>query len=447
MIFTLLRVLFIFVLWWALLWFVLPVHWLEGGLFSLVALHVAPPPLAVAAWRLFKRLRVWYALRVGKHAAQKTAAENESQQETAQAAHRETLVRRRVHVECRGVWMALSKMPDWMRKSTYPLIREDAEKIRESESADALAASLEQVFEAAFKQCEATAWLPVRLAHEGMEAERVGRVWKQAAEASGITHLPSLDCQMLPGTGNLTGRVIDLFRDAPTLPAVLVLGMDSPLADAPKDFGAGHVVLALLLCRPGLDALEIGRSDSGEQEADPYMPFWERGSDSVAEAIQWGNIPPTLRRDFLSCCMPVATLHKPVDIAEPDSWRAARALRQLRDLICESFVQAGLRDAPFREEMTDPPGIGWLVHDSPDANRFAALSSAMMDCGCELDSIAEASNTRNECGHVGAAREALMLAVASIRAAQLGKPVLLAGFGKEGGMHIGVSRPSVPQKS
>lgn len=438
MIFTLLRILFIFVLWWTLLWFVLPVHWLEGGPLSLVALHVAPPLLVVAAWGLFKRLRAGLAARAEMLATRKMVAESESQQEAARAARREESIRRRVHVECRGVWMALSKTPDWMRKGAYPFIREEVEKIRESERADALVASLEQVLGAAFRQCEAMAWLPVRLAHDGTEAvDQVGMAWKQAVEASGIAHFPLPDCQSLPGTGYLTDRVIDLFRDAPTLPAVLVVGMDSPLADAPKDFDAGHAVLALLLCRPGLDALEIGRSDSGEQEADPYTPFWERGSSPAAEVPQWGSIPPALRRDFLSCCMPVATLHKPVEIAEPDSWRAAPVVRQLHDLICESFAQAA--SAP--EESTDSPGIGWLVHDSPDANRFAALSSAMMDCGCELDSIAEASNARNECGHVGAAREALMLAVASIRAAQLGKPVLLAGFGKEGGMHIGVSRP------
>jgi hypothetical protein len=453
MFFAVLRVLLVFVLWWALLWFVLPVDWSREGPLSLVFQHVAPPLLVMVMWWLFKRLRVWYALRAEQIAAQRMAAEDEGQQKAAQAAHREGLLARRAHVECRGVWMALSRPPDWMRKGAFPFIREDAERIRESERVDALAASLERVLGAAFRQCEALAWLPVRLAHDGYDgleaADRVVGVWRRAVEASGMTHLPPLDCQVLPGTGNLVERAIDLFRDAPALPAVLVLGMDSPLADAPRDFGAGHAVLALLLCRPGLDALETGQPDSGMQEADPYTPFWERASDPVAEVIQWGNIPPALRRDFLSCCPPIATLHKPAGLAEPDSWQARAVVRQIRDLVCESFVQAGLRDAPFGEAASAPeeaanPDIAWLVHDSPDAHRFAALSSAMLDCGCELDSIAEASNARNACGNVGAAREALMLAVASIRAMQLGKPVLLAGFGKEGGMHVGVARPHDP---
>ena len=79
------------------------------------------------------------------------------------------------------------------------------------------------------------------------------------------------------------------------------------------------------------------------------------------------------------------------------------------------------------------------MHDIPDAKRFALLSSAMIDC--DLNPITDASKLRDEFGYVGAAHETLLLAGAIIRAAQLDQPVLLAGFGSDGEMRFGVSKP------
>jgi hypothetical protein len=69
--------------------------------------------------------------------------------------------------------------------------------------------------------------------------------------------------------------------------------------------------------------------------------------------------------------------------------------------------------------------------------RFAALSCA---CNDELNPIEAASKLQNAFGNVCEAREALMLAVSLIRAAQLKKPVLLAGFGEGGRIALGVSK-------
>ena len=436
MIFNILRILLIFILWWAALWFVLPADWLQTGPLSLVALHVVPPLLVSAAWSLFKRARVWHATRAEKAAADK------------EAAHQQELDRNRAHVECCGIGMALSKSPDWMDEYAPQcvLIKENNLDIRKAGREAALIASLEQVFLAAFGQCEATVWLPVRLAHEGIPADWIETAWKQAAESCGIVQRPaSPDCQLLPGTGSVTERVIDLFENAPTFPAVLVLSLDSPLAGAPEPTrDAGHAVLALLLSRPGLAALDIGPIDfdGSEAEDDPYTPYWERNFGHDTSALPWRIIPPSLRLDFLSRCTSVATLHRPAHVTEPASGRTLK--RQIRDVILESCVRAGLRDASFKEEFdpddeTNVLEIGWLVHDSSDIPRFAALTSALADCGCELNPIGDASKLQDEFGNVGVAREVLMLAVSMIRAVQLNKPVLLAGFG-EGEIALGVSK-------
>ena len=253
MIFNFLRILFLFIFWWAALWFALPADWLQGVPLSLVTVHIAPPSLMVAAWLLFKRVRVWYTARVERLAAGKTAAERAGQQKTALDAHREELNRRRAHVECRGIFAALSKSPDWMKATKCcTFIKKDAREIWEIGLEAALAASLKIVFESAFVQSKATVWLPVRLAHEGIPADWVESVWKQAIESSRIENSPaSLDCKCLPGVGSVADLVIDLFENEPTLPAVLVLSLDSPLADAPEPTDdAGHAVLALLLSRP-----------------------------------------------------------------------------------------------------------------------------------------------------------------------------------------------------
>ena len=448
MIFALLRILLVFVLWWVALWFVLPTDWLQGGLLSLVAVPIAPPLMALAAWKLIKRAWAWRAARAKTAAAEKAAAENKSREEAIQAAQQEELDRRRAHVECRGVWAVLSKMPDWMHEEI-----ESSLILRGNDESPM--SLLRQVLGAAFEQNAAIAWLPVRLDHDSAHMGWIEEGWKEALASSSIAPAywpPSPDCQRLPGTGNLAKRVIDLFKDDPALPAVLVLGLDSPQL-APRPPGTTQAALALLFCRPGLAALEIGRTDIDVHDfnerkttPDPYTPYWERNSDRETGALPWKNIPPLLRPDFLSRCTLVATLHNPVEfVMEPG--RTRTLAQQVHGAMLESFVCAGLRDAPAEEKEASGPEdreaveIGWLVHDSSDTARFTALNRALVDCGYELDSIDEASKPRDECGDVGAAYGTLMLATAAIRAAQLKKPVLLVGFGENGGMSIGVSRP------
>jgi hypothetical protein len=304
----------------------------------------------------------------------------------------------------------------------------------------AMMLALERAFVAMFRRSEATAWLPVRLAQNETEAAWVKNAWQRAIASNEIEHSPpALDCLPLPGEGSMADRIINLFDEDPMLPAVLVVSMV-----APPVCGA----FMFLLARPGLDALEIGRTHSGEWETssapDPYLPYWARDTARDTGAPQWKSIPPPLRPRFLEGCRPFATLHRSVDITKSISERKRVLAQKIRDAVLESFVRAGLRDAPSGgtgPEAMEAPEIGWLVHDCPDNIRFATLTLALVHCGSELDPIADFSKLQHEFGKVGTAREALMLAVALIRATQLEKPVMWVEFGEDEKICLGVSKP------
>jgi hypothetical protein len=425
---NILRILLLLALWGIALWFVLPVEWLQGSLFSLVALHAVPPLSIEAAWRLFKRVR--------RSAAEKEAGEHKSQQEAAQ---QEALAQRQAYLECRGVWAAVLETPDWHDDESEQVlfIEEDAKALREAGRADASLLSLEQVFAAAWEQCKICAWLPVILVADDSEHSGwIGRTWEQATESSVEQRPDDLDYLSLPGSGSLADRLITLFEDDPDLPAVLLLGMGSSLWEAGEK-NPGHVVVLVLVNRPGLGIQDGVKPVSNvaldpNVHLDPMMrPYWERNMRREGASL-WERIPLSLRRDLLSNCPPFATLHRPVTAAlAPEMKRSAR-VQCIREALGEAFVNAASTGEP-----------GWLVHDCGDVARFSALSVALGDCDCELNSIDEASNIRNRFGNVGAAREVLMLAVAQVRAKQLKKSVLLASLGKaeDGKMHIAVSRP------
>jgi membrane protein implicated in regulation of membrane protease activity len=429
--FNLLGILFLFVLWWAALWFVLPADWLQGAWASFVTIHIAPPFSVILIWM------TWKLFKASREKTQKTAEED-----ALLIANQEELAYARAHVECRGLWVVLSKAPDWMREAVKycTFLEEEIDELQGNGRETALTASLEQLFEVAFRQNEALAWLPVILAHDGIQVEWVEKAWKHVLWSGRFAHHPAaLDCRMLPGTGNMITRIINLFWSEHT-PPVLVLGMDSTLA-ARRTSNAGHAVLAFLFSRPGLDALVIGPDDApAKRETDSYTPYWEYGSMTKSSS-RWENIPSSLRQDLLSRYAPFATLHRPVDDIGVDRGKPqTRALKQqIYDSLPEAFIRAGLHEPPFKE--TELPEIGWLVHDSHDTAHFVAIASALADYKCELNPVLEACNLREECGDVGAAREALMLAGATIRAAQLKKSTLLVGSGEDGATSVGVLRP------
>ena len=243
MMFSILRIFLLCALWWAALWFFLPVEWLQGSLLSFAALHAVPPLSIEVAWRLFKRARA----RMERSAAKETG-------DATQAAQKKTLAHRRVYLECRGVWASVLKTPDWHdgEPEQVLLVEEDAKTLRETGRAGALAQSLEQVFVAAWEQCGICAWLPVILDADDPESPGwVGQAWRQATQnVEQGPDQPNPKYLDLPGSGPLADRLITLFEKDPDLPAALLLGMGSSLWEVGEK-NPGHAVVLVLVNRPG----------------------------------------------------------------------------------------------------------------------------------------------------------------------------------------------------
>jgi hypothetical protein len=191
-------------------------------------------------------------------------------------------------------------------------------------------------------------------------------------------------------------------------------------------------------------------SASGESDANnPYTPYWERSRSRPGQS-RWGNIPVPLRPRFLRSMLPMAALHRSCPFNAGTAENATALKRRFRDALDEALINAALREPlPEEGEKAEQPGVeeaaplelGWLVHDSANTTDLVALTYVLSDFNCEIDPLAEASNLTKEHGNVGASRDALMLAEALLRAKQLQKPVLIAGFGEDDGIGVSLARP------
>jgi hypothetical protein len=443
-------------LWWAALWLALPIGWLQGTMPSFIAVHVIPPFLPVVAWWAGKRAWTWRKAKVKERAEKAEAAEKAAAQEAAKAAHQAEQERKRAHVECRAVWAALASVPDWAKAGAEQcaVLEQEREPLQGTGQEAALTPSLQQVFAAAFKQCEALVWLPVIFAaDEPGQSGRTRQAWHQAIVQSNIERYPEHpDCAVLPGDGEIPDRLIALFENDPALPAVILIGMASPLADAVQeipDSSPGHAVTALLISRPGLTAPDEAQIAAWERQQanDPLIPYWERKQARIDNHVlsQWGRIPLPMAPIFLKSLPPIATLHQVNTIHNPAS-RQKALTQQFQAAIRGALACAGLRDLPFEGEepktgQPDPLELGWLVHNA-GTDGLVALLSGLDSFDCELDPIKEASDVAAEHGEVGKAGRMLMLSETLIRMAQLQKPVLMADFAENESISIGFACPA-----
>jgi hypothetical protein len=442
-------------------WFALPLDLAQLPVSSLLTLHIAPPPLLVITWFLSKRVWASHVTRVESRAAAARESAQQRELDAARAAHMAELNRRRAHVECRAVWGSVPNIPDWYdgptAQATLLVQNEKAQK-------SALAPLLQKVFETALRQSEATVWLPVYIVPgrdlDGMtQLEWVGQVRQSVAECN-VRQFPAKPvCSLLPGRGHVSDRVIALFENDSTLPALVLLGMDALSGDAREDDSGsavkpGYSVVAMLLSRPGLIMMtdaEIAASQRAAADLHSHRPFWEKEQEHAAQIdrVQWSFVPAPLQPGLMSL-KPFATLYR--SARSQDKLARGNALaRQLQPLIKEVLVNAALFDLPFNDNKAskrqeagndlEPPtlDLGWLVYDSgvPDHKgrglRFTSVIAALDSLGCELEPVDEVSDLFAEHGDVGAARGMLMLAEALIHAGQLQKPVLFAEFDDKGG--------------
>ena len=453
-------------LWCGVLWLGLPREWIQdllqaGSLSALIAAHVGPPLFVATAWRLCKWAWNWRVRRAEKRGVTKKLTDQQTAQEAAQTAHEREQARLRAHVECRAAWMVVPEAPVWFEDepAQCALILQNAEEIQGTGREAALSAPLHQVLELALLKSEASAFLPIMLVTDSpAHREWITQAWHQAVKTSGIEHHPSEPgCAVLPGSGGIPDRVVTLFEENPNLPAVLLVGMDSPLADARSSDGSedseaprpGHALVVLLLSRPGLIAPgDVPQADL-VRDADPYTPFWEREQNSkrVVDTPGWGRVPPVLRPAFVQKSPPIATLHRmsAIDSLAP---RRNALIKQLNDATHDALVRAGLCALPSEGEAPEapsgepkPPELGWLVHNvSPE--RLGLVTNALLAHGYELEPPKETGHIEEDHGDTGTARGVLMLSEALFRAERLKQPVAVAEVaGNGGGMGIGLVRP------
>lgn len=464
MVFMLLCFALLAALWWALLWLVLPISWLQGEFPSFIAVHVVPPFLPITAWVAGKRTWAWRKVKIKDRAEKIEAAEKAAAQEAAKAEHHKTQEQLRTFVECRAVWAAFASIPKWTEAGAKQcvIVEQPPEFLQGIGREAALTPSLQSVFSVAFEKCKAAVWLPVYFASDDTAQQGwIERAWEQAVEEGNIeSYPPQPDCALLPGSGEIQDRLIALFENCPDLPAAILVGMDSPLADAVQQAPGsrlGHAVAALLLSRPGLSApseAQIAAASHWHEADDPMMPFWERERAHSAEASPaWGNMPLALQPEFLKNFPPIATLHRAAILHNPAP-RQNALTQQFHETAQGALIRAGLRELPFEGEKQkieqakpkEPEflDLGWVVHNA-DPNSLGALTPALNSLGCELDPITEASNVVTEHGDAGEAREMLMLLESLIRVAQLQKPILIAGFDNNKGISIGLACPAYPK--
>jgi hypothetical protein len=442
-------------LWWTVLWYILPVDFRQLSVPSLILLHIAPPLFVELMWFLFKRVRILFAAKAAKVAVAAQAKEQQTAFDSAMAAHQAELQHRRAYVECRAVWMVVPRVPEWHGgvSAQCVLLEGCAKKTQAAGYEVMLLPLLRQMFEAAL-QNKVVAWLPVYVlpashSEAGIQQVLVEKAWRQAVTACGIEQVPSrFDCRFLPGAGPVAERVIALFEGDPSLPALVLLGMDSPEGDASeKDAVQGYAVVAVLLNRPGLVAQSRKEIVFGG-DADIYTPYWERDHGSASQ-VHWGNVPQPLQADFLAI-EPFATVHRPCLVCCEQPKRESELGRCIYHAVENALTNAGLRDLPFEgggEADTKPLELGWLTHNaggmsSKDrASRVTAISVTLRDFGCELKSLAETSNITIEYGDVGVACGVLVLSEALIRAAQQQKPVLAVEFGGENDIGVTLAQP------
>jgi hypothetical protein len=223
--------------WVCVVWLAFPVNLTALDTPSLVSLHIAPPLLAVFVWWTGKRVWKWNTTRREEIRTREATVKEEEERTAKAAAHEAGLAQRRAFVECRAAWLAVPAIPEWsMDDSAQCLfIEQDVDALRRGGREAALASSLRQVFETALTQCEALAYLPLYLLPgDGLEIAR--KAWQEVLpEFLDAEKVPAPDFRRLPDADEpLPDRLIALFENKPTMPAMWLIGMDSLLDERPE---------------------------------------------------------------------------------------------------------------------------------------------------------------------------------------------------------------------
>jgi hypothetical protein len=458
-------------LWSAVLWLALPIDIFEYSLPHIVAMHLVPPLLTVAAIMLAAR---WAKRR--QLARAQAAQENQQRlHDTEKKWHRqkweEDLTRRRGSIDCRWAVVADVVAHVFAPGNVDNLLPNTAQAFARFYSApestpldwpmQTIAASLEELF----AELPLAAGLPIAIAGASHQAHAEIAAMVQQAHAQAIRR-HALQPQRhnlfatlaIPRAISPHSALLTLFEQQPDWPGAIVLAFDSPwrtqdnegwqyqspaavISETEKWRGKpGRAVTIMLVTPASLNtALEkLAILDDGVT-LDSMTPFWERQQIPAGMASFLTQLPRSWRDQLLQLPV-IARLHRPaaaeIDFSAPFNQRVERC----RQTITAAAINAALVEPDFEFNDVIEPGpqpstslrdCGWLIHNAGNiafcGDRMALLLSSLWQEGVELD-LDHTTNTVMTLGDCGESSSWLWLALGVQRVAVDDKPVVVAQF-------------------
>jgi hypothetical protein len=441
---------------WGLLWFVVPVDWLQTSPTAVLIVHVLPPLLLSLGYYLWQRGKAAREALAARAQEEGEEAERQQLREAARLQHQAALAARQAAADCRWLWVhthAGEALPDWFREmpeGVYWQTSSSGDEPLSSDWFDYLDTPVTEALATLYRDLPGAACLPLLLQVvpqvSGSEYVQRVKAWQQQAwqQAWPARSLPPVDCRFLSGSGGLADSMVSCLQQDPNLPGVVVLAADAPLLSAAEDEGdtaqqkraqgepGAALVLAVIL-RTDLP-VPAGMAWQQGAEADPYQPYWERPAVVVGEAA-WGAVPEFDQPAFLQQTLQVRLAQSSqVPLPRKGMLQLTRALHPALD---DALVNAGLLDYAFSPDEASPEQnrlheVAWLVHNSGDLDmggmRLAAIASNLSRQGIDIQPIDQASNTVREWGDTGVAGSMLLLATAVAQVHRLQAPVVQACF-------------------
>lgn len=441
---------------WGLLWFVVPVDWLQTSPTAVLIVHVLPPLLLTLGYYLWQRGKAAREALAAKAQEDEAEAARQQQREAARLQHQAALAARQVAADCRWLWVhthVSEALPDWFREmpeGVYWQTSSASDEPLSSDWLDYFDAPVTEALTTLYRDLPGAACLPLLLQVvpqvSGIEYMQRVKTWQQQAwlQVWPQRGMPPLDCRFLSAGSWLADSIVSSLQQDPDLPGVVVLAADAPLLSATaededtvqQNRAQGEPGAALVLAVILRTDLPVPMGVAWQQggESDPYQPYWERPAVVAGDAA-WGAVPEFDQPAFLQQPLHVR-LAQSSQVSLPRQGML-QLIRSLHPALDDALVNAGLLDYAFApdeasNEQNRLHEVAWLVHNSGDLDtggmRLAAIASNLSRQGIDIQPIDQASNTVREWGDTGVAGSLLLLATAVAQVHRLQAPVVQACF-------------------
>jgi len=450
--------------WWGGLWLA-PLPWQHFSPSAMLLSYIAPPILATTLYALWQRHRTQKQAKAEEERQQRELQLRQAEQQAARSQHEAQKQTRQENVECRGVWaQGLSATPaPWIEQEIngcqWRVLR--TEDLLPGEIRAGLSSPLSELLQSIYSDAPGVAGLPLYIEPlpelAGAEQlEWIGGIQRQAA--LGLADEFKAPCRFMPSHGALGDRLLQILRQTPDLPGLLVLALDAPWlrqrADTPYPApsrntpGPGAALVAMVFLRAHLP---LPREVSLiSDEADAYQPYWQRRP--TVDNASWGMVAPAAQPSLLA--LPRLAVLCQASEALSARGGALSMSKTIGTLLDRALVNADLRDDPFsaeerRPEKDQAQTLGWLVHNSGPIEsggaRLAALCNSLGATEIDLSPVEQASNLLLEWGDVGVATPTLLAALAISHSARLKAPVLMTRFDQQH-VSLALARPAIEEQ-